>query len=192
MKCLSLHRQEDGCTTANARSILTEEPVGASSPQPILPRRAERALALPAACHADGVPPYQEQQPNQVSTVSGQGFWCDNHFRNKGTSVYRTRNKVIDWQPTLGIKTKNVNPVRNNKQNCQPKSVHSNVSTWFHCSENCLIILKFILYSTIFINPEPFISNFSGGWTPKNNSYCETRWPKTAFYWFATISFTTK
>ena len=54
-KHLSLYRQEDGRATANA-CCPSKETVGASSPQPFLPRRAERALALPIACHAGQVP----------------------------------------------------------------------------------------------------------------------------------------
>ena len=54
-KHISLHRQEDGRATANA-CCPSKETVGALSPQPFLPRRTERALALPVDCHAGHVP----------------------------------------------------------------------------------------------------------------------------------------
>ena len=119
-----MHRQGNGRATANARCTFQKNRWGHRAPNRFC--QGERSVlwhCLLPAMWTECLP-YQEQQQSQVSTVSGQRFWCDNHFRNKGKSVYRTRNKVIDCQPVLGIKTKNVNQVRNNKQNCQPKSVH--------------------------------------------------------------------
>ena len=101
-KHISLHRQEDGRATANA-CCPSEETVGALSPQPFLPRRAERALALPIACHAGQVPTVSGTAGKKTSTTLGILFWSDNHVRNSGKCPLSTG---------LGIRCWNVNHLR--------------------------------------------------------------------------------
>ena len=101
-KHISLHRQEDGRATANA-CCPSKETVGASSPQPFLPRRAERALALPIACHAGQVPTVSGIAQAKLSTMSGILFWSDNHVRNSEKCLLSTE---------LGMRCWNVNHLR--------------------------------------------------------------------------------
>ena len=125
-KHISLHRQEDGRATANA-CCPSKETVGASSPQPFLPRRTGRALALPIACLVGQVATVSGIAQARLSTRSGTPSWIDNRFRNTAKCQLAT---------ILGISCWNVNLLRTTGKSDNQSRIKSQLTTCIRNKEN--------------------------------------------------------
>ena len=94
-KGITLAASEDNAYLCSAKKtdvrrlmpdVSSEESLGALSPQPILPRRTGRALALPDE-------PYTKTGVNHLRNSGENNGNLFRNKRNKRKSVYRNRNK---------------------------------------------------------------------------------------------------